>query len=122
MSLLRARVEADNGRVRLVAKVEGVIEKDDPRADNVFSGSAALPLDPCAASWIGDACKPERSRRPEIERCRCGVRETHNPLVAAPPGLAHSIDVRRVGSPAHRSERIRFGSSQMWLPPTRLAR
>ena len=109
MSLLVSEVESSDERVRVIAEVEGVIEKDDPRADDLFSGATALPLDPCAASWIGEASKPERNRRPEIERCRCGVRETHNSLVAAPPGLAHSIDVRRVGSLAHRSELVRFG-------------
>src|SRR6266480_3674107 len=105
LSLLVSLVESRDERVRLIGEVERVIEKDCPAANDLADRSTAFALEPLASSRISR--DPERQER-EIERSGCGVRETHNSLVAAPSGLPQTLDICAERSWAKRRELVRF--------------
>src|SRR5436190_23644226 len=90
LSLLVSLVESRDELVRLIGEVERVIEKDGPAAKDLADRSIAFALEPLASR--GSSRHPKHHRR-EIKRDGRGVRETHTSLVAAPPGIAHSLDV-----------------------------
>src|SRR6267378_1612953 len=104
-----SRAEAVGERVALVRESEHVVEEERPTADDLDGVAATFALEPLATRGIGDAPEPERKRRHHVERGRRGVRETHNTIVAAPSGLAQSVDIRRKGTRAHRRELVWFG-------------
>src|SRR6185503_12213110 len=99
-----SRGEPIGGFVRLVGEIEGVIEKESPAADDLACLATALALDPLAPPGHADARDPERQHRREVKRRRCGVREAHNSLVAAPSRLMQAIDVRCERTLAQRAE------------------
>ena len=78
-------VDSSDERVPLIGEIERVIEKDGPATNDLVDRSTAFPLEPLASRRRSRY--PEHPRR-EIERCRCGVRETHMSLAQASPPLS----------------------------------